>query len=150
MSTLKHRSQIDYSETWDLTDLFETRELWEKALHSLAPSVAGVTSFAGKLAERSENLLNCLEARESIMEQIILISTYANLKLSVDGTNASAQADYAVATDILADISASLSFIESEIMAIPDPTLTHFREEQPGLSKFRVLLDTILSKNHML
>ncbi|MFK3936371.1 oligoendopeptidase F [Alkalihalobacillus sp. NPDC078783] len=146
MSTLKHRSEIDYSETWDLTDLFETRESWEQALHSLAPAVAGVTGFAGKLAERSENLLNCLEAREAIMEQIVLISTYANLKLSVDGTNASAQADYAVATDILADLSASLSFIESEIMAIPDSTLTQFREEQSGLAKFDVLLNTVLSK----
>ncbi|MDQ0206013.1 oligoendopeptidase F [Alkalicoccobacillus murimartini] len=146
MTTLAHRSEIDYSETWDLTDLFETKEAWQEALYALQPAAEGITGFSGKLAERSENLLNCLEARESIMERIVLISTYATLKLSEDGTNAEAQADYAVATDILADVAASLSFIESDILSIPEKTIQHFSEEQQGLSKFSVLLEKILAK----
>ena len=146
MTTLAHRSEIDYSETWDLTDLFETRGSWQEALYALSPAVEGITSFSGKLAERPENLLNCLEARESIMEKIVLISTYANLKLSVDGTNAEAQADYAVSTDILAEVSASLSFIESEILSIPEATIQQFTEVLPGFNKFNILLDKILSK----
>ncbi|TSB46998.1 oligoendopeptidase F [Alkalicoccobacillus porphyridii] len=146
MTKLAYRTEIKEAETWDLTDLFTSREEWQKELYALQPALEGITGFSGKLAERAENLLNCLEAREALMERIVLISTYATLKLSVDGTNAEAQSDQALTTDILAEVAASLSFIESEILSIPDQTIKQFKEDEDRLKKFDILLNKILEK----
>ncbi len=143
MNQLTSRQQVKLEETWKLSDLFATDELWKEELLSFERAAEGITSFAGKLAERAENLLNCLEAHETLMERIVLVRTYAHLKLAQDGSNTEAQAQFSLTRDILAKVHSSLSFIRSEIIAIPDETISRFQEQQPKLNKYQVFLSDL-------
>src|SRR5699024_12047723 len=58
------RTEVPEEQTWDLTDLFASREEWEHELKALQANVSDVTQFKGKLVLSAENLLNGMKRSE--------------------------------------------------------------------------------------
>ncbi|HLR74756.1 MAG TPA: oligoendopeptidase F [Virgibacillus sp.] len=140
------RSEVPVEQTWDLTDLFSTDEQWEDALKEVKESVKDVTTFKGKLATDARTLLNCLTSFETFEKKMIRVATYANLKSSADGSDSTNQANSAKVAAALADFGAQLSFVESELLTIPEATIKQFLEEEQELETYRIMLEDILDK----
>ncbi len=138
------REEVPVEETWRLEDLFPTIEDWEAALREADSETAGVTRYSGRLGEGPGTLLECLGAAENLLRKFYHANTYAMLLLSGDGTNPANQAIAGRAAAAMARVQAGLSFIEPEILELPDGTIERYLAAEPGLQSFRRNLETIL------
>ena len=139
------REEVPVEEAWRLEDLFPTIKDWEGALGVVDSEIAHVTCYRGRLKEGPGTLLQCLEAAEDLLRKFFNVNTYATLRLSGDGTNPANQAIAGRAAAAMARVQAGLSFIEPEILALPDGTIAQYLTAEPGLRPFKRNLKQILS-----
>ncbi|MCW3791974.1 oligoendopeptidase F [Paenibacillus sp. LS1] len=146
MEKIRTRAEVDQETTWDLRDLFVTDEEWEQELRLLPEAAAQIETFKGRLGEGAEQLLACLDAREALQERIGKTASYARLKQSEDSTNPVNIENSAKAGDILSNLSSSLSFVNSEIVDLPDGTVERYLEELPGLEPYASSLKRLIQE----
>lgn len=151
MKARQTRDQVAVEQTWNLNDLFPSQEAWENELGELVDQLPLLTAFRGTLHTGAENLLACLEARDALVVRAQLVATYASLRTSEDGTNPQNQANSARVGDAISALNAALSFIPSEILALPEGTIERYLQEEHGLEVFRKNLEDLLeTKPHRL
>lgn len=145
------RSEVPVEQTWDLDDLFETVDAWEAELVAVQNEISSVTQYKGRLAESAKTLLDCLKAKDALSERATRVMTFAHLRQSEDGTNPDNQANSARVGSVLSTISASTSFIDSEILELNEETIEAYIKEEQGLEDFRKTLSDLLeTKPHRL
>ncbi|MFC4322841.1 oligoendopeptidase F [Litchfieldia salsa] len=145
-SKLTLRTEVPSHLKWKLEDLFEGPTEWQQELDSVQRDVSLVTKFKGSLHEDSSKLLNCLLSREELQKRIVLVSTYASLRYAEDATNPENQADSSKVSSVLSRINAELSFIESEILTLPEETIKNYIIINEELKVFQVYLEELLEK----
>ncbi|MEC0127448.1 oligoendopeptidase F [Paenibacillus pabuli] len=146
MEKIRTRDEVSQESTWDLRDLFGTDAEWEQELRSLPEAAAYIETFKGHLGESPAQLLACLDAREALQERIGKTASYARLKQSEDSTNPVNIENSAKAGDILSNLSSSLSFVNSEIVDLPDGTVERYIEEFPGLQPYARSLERLIQE----
>ncbi|TMN23050.1 oligoendopeptidase F [Lentibacillus cibarius] len=142
----KTRSEVPAEQTWDLTDLFASKEDWEKELKAIQANVSDVTQYKGRLTANAQNLLNGLQAYENFQKRLIRVSTYASLKSSADGSDPENQADSAKVASAMAAIGAKLAFVENELLQLTGEAIEHFISVEPALETYWKMLADILEK----
>jgi oligoendopeptidase F len=140
------RREVPLEETWNLDDLFPSVNAWEAELAAVEAAIPSVTAFRGKLAGGPGVLLACLEAAEALEVRLIRVATYARLQFSEDGTSPANQAAAGRVGALLAKVSAELSFVDSEILELPDGTVVRYLAEEPKLASFRRVLEDLLDE----
>ena len=151
MEKTLYRSEVPVEHTWDLRDLFESEELWKVELLAIEEDIPTVTQYKGKLGQDAKTLLDCLKARDALSERLARALTYANLNQSTDGSNPVNQENDAIVSSLYAKVSSSLSFIDSEILALSNEKLTTYIQDEKELQVFsKTLTDLMELKPHML
>ncbi|WP_202078168.1 oligoendopeptidase F [Caldalkalibacillus salinus] len=140
------RDQVPESMTWNLQDLFETEHEWEGEINQISQDLPMVTQYQGRLAEDPKTLLNCLEAEEKLSIRLMRVATYANLRSSEDGTNPTNQANASRVAALVSTVSASLAFIRTEILEMPEETLRQYIAEEDGLDVYSKSLNDMLEE----
>ncbi|MCY0876174.1 MAG: oligoendopeptidase F [Firmicutes bacterium] len=146
MATRLSRSQVPVELTWNLADLFATKEAWEKEMAAVEADVSTVTKYQGQLGQSASVLLACLEAHEKLSLRLTRVMTFASLRSSEDGSDAEKQSDSERLSGVMARIHAALSFIDSEILALPDGTIERYGQEEAGLGDFHKHLQELLER----
>lgn len=149
MEKIRTRAEVNPETTWDLRDLFVTDVEWEQELRSLPQAATQIETFKGRLGEGAEQLLACLDAREALQERIGKTASYARLKQSEDSTNPVNIENSAKAGDILSNLSSSLSFVNSEIVDLPEGTVERYLEELPGLEPYARSLERLIREKNI-
>lgn len=151
MSRQPKRSEVPVDQTWNLEDIFPTKEAWEAEFNQVAGMISTVANFKGRLGECAKSLLECLEAQEALLKRLARVSAYASLHLAGDGTCPENQVMAGRASALGTRIRAAASFIRSEALALPDGTLEKYLSEEPGLEPFRITIEKMIeSKPHLL
>jgi len=137
--------------TWNLADIFPSVEAWEEEMKAVADLIPTVTKYKGRLHEGPKVLLECLEAQEALQKRLVKVSSYASLNNSADGTSPANQAMAGKASALATRIRAETTFIESEVLSLPDGTMERYLKEEPGLEPFRLTIEELIeSKPHRL
>jgi oligoendopeptidase F len=145
------RSEVPVELTWNLDDLFISDEAWETELQRIEEDLALVASFKGTFHNGSTALLKCLIAQEQIMMKLIKAATFASLRQSADGTDPINQANSSKMSALRTKVSAGISFVESEILALSEGTIERYIQEESELKPFeKNLLDLLQKKTHTL
>ena len=145
------RFEVPIEQTWNLGDLFPSEKDWEAELQLIEEAIADFDRFKGTLHTSSKALLACLIAEEQLSMRIIKVGTYASLKQSADGTDAVNQANSAKFSTLRTKSIAALSFIDSEILALPARKVEEYLAEEPELVAFqKKLLELLETKKHRL
>jgi len=145
------RSEVAIETTWNLADLFPTRDAWLAELAAVERSVESVVRYQGRLASGAAALLACLEARDALLARVDRVATFAGLRESEDGSNPAHQADLSTAAALGARVSAAVKFIDTEILALPEGAVAAYLRDQPALSDYRPTLDDLAAlKPHVL
>ena len=63
---IRKREEIPVEDTWATEDLYVSDEAWEAELATLEADKAALVAFAGKLAEKPENLFDYLTKMEQV------------------------------------------------------------------------------------
>lgn len=145
------RSEVPKEMTWDLTDLYPTREEWQQGLVKLQADVDEIIAFKGHSCQDGQTLLACLLALEQIMIQLTQLGTYARLKQAGDGTDPVNQEDMLTFSVVSTKVATATSFIDSEIIALDDSAFQALFEAESKLEVFRLFLcDIYAKKKHQL
>src|SRR5690554_1196766 len=138
------RAEVNIEETWRLEDLFPTVQDWEDEFAAIERDLVTVTHFKDRLEEGAQVLLDCLSAYEKLAIRLTRLTTYSSLHLQADGTNPILQERAQKARALMAKIRAAVSFVESEILALPKERLEEYFISKPDLGVFRRYLDDLL------
>ncbi len=145
------RSEVPVEMTWNLEDIFPSVEAWEAEFDAVAGLVGTVTRFKGRLHEGPQVLLECFQAREALQTRLGKVSAYASLNQSADGTSPENQAMAGRASGLGTRIRAATSFVQSEVLNLPDGTLERYLAEEPGLEPYRLTIEQMIeNKQHRL
>ncbi|MDP4171545.1 MAG: oligoendopeptidase F [Bacillota bacterium] len=145
------RSEVPEALTWNLDDLYVSEESWEAELELIETEISRFDAFKGTLHNGSKALLDVLSAQEQLYLKMIKAYTYASLRQSTDGTDPANQANSAKISALFTKMNAELSFIDSEILELPDGTVEKFIEEEASLKPFQKSLQVLLeTKKHKL
>lgn len=145
---LKSRKDIPAELTWDLSSIYATEE-------EMYADVEKLKSLAARMAKDYKGNLNtpqsinaCLDDMRELERLLTLTGTYCDLAVSVDYYDTYNQERNEKLSRLTAEISSSLSFIESEIIEQDEDTL---REAIRTATKNRHYLEDILrNKPHQL
>ncbi|MBN8201353.1 oligoendopeptidase F [Bacillus sp. NTK034] len=145
------RVEVPKDRTWKVEDLFSLEEDWHKEIRNIDKDLTVFEQFKGKLHEGPQLLLGCLSAQEKLSIRLVQAGTYASLRQSEDGTNPNNQANSSILASLRAKAASTLSFIDSELISLPEGTIEKYIENESGLEPFRKqLTDLLESKKHRL
>lgn len=145
------RSAIPESYRWKLEDIYKTNEQWEADFKSVLQELPGIEAYRGKLGESAKTLLACLQLRDEISRKVDKLLVYAVMRSHEDTTNTAYQALADRATSLSVRVGSAFSFIQPEILAIPEGQLEAFIASDPGFEPYRFFLSDLLrQKAHVL
>lgn len=145
------RSEVAVENTWNLKDMFETDEAWFAENDALRDMAGKLAAFQGTLGDSAENLLSWFKLNDEIDLRLAPLYGYASCKGDEDTGDSFYQDMRGKAMSTLVSLSSASAFATSEIMAIPEDTLSLFYVAQPGLETYRRNLYSIRRrKEHIL
>ena len=112
---IRKRSEIPVEDTWAIEDLYASDEAWEQELATLSEDEKVLTSFAGKLGEKAENLYAYMEKNEAVNAKAELLGNYCMRRADVDTRDATYQAMVGKFMSVVVGLSAATSFETPEI-----------------------------------
>ncbi|MEN6413749.1 MAG: oligoendopeptidase F [Veillonellales bacterium] len=150
-SHVPERSEIPAQYKWHLEDIYTDDSAWQADFDKLKASLPHISQYKGKLADSPQNLLDCLKARDELGIISGKLYAFARMHRDENAADAKYQALTGKTESLLAEAGAATAFIEPEILAIPDATLTEFRQQQNGLNEYGFYFDNLVrQKKHVL
>lgn len=137
------RSDVPKEYTWDLESIFPTNADWERRYQAISQRLPELEALQGTLAHSGQALLNVLRKRDEVFEQLETLFVYASMRKDEDTTNSLYQGMYDRAMQLLVRASTVVSYIDPEILALPQETLDRYVQETPGLQLYRQQLDDL-------
>ena len=145
------RNEINEKDTWDLSTIFETDQIWEEELALLTEDTKEATSLEGHLLDSAESLLNITERYLDLSRRLEKLYVYAHMKNDQDTRVAKYQEYYAKAMTLYSQLDQVFSFYEPEFMAITEEQYQNFLVEEPKLQPYKHFFDKLLqNKDHVL
>jgi oligoendopeptidase F len=148
---LPSREEIPSKFKWRLEDIYASDALWEQDFQKLQHQIDGIQAYKGRLGESAQVLLEALQFEENLLQLNEKLYAYARMRRDEDNTNSTYQALTDRAESLSARAHAAVSFIMPEILALPEGTLSVFRQAEPGLELYGFAFDEIMRrKEHTL
>lgn len=145
-SGLLERAQIPEKYTWNTSDVYPDVESWNKDYTWIESRIPEYQSFAGRLGESPEVLLECLLFDEGIRVKLDYIWLYAKLHRDVEMQNEQAQDLWSRYNLLHSGVETARSFILPELITLPQNTLAEFHTELDGLKPYAYYFKTLEKK----
>ena len=137
--------------TWDLTDIFNTKEDLEKEISEEYSYLEKIRNFQGKLKDSSENIYECYNIYEKALECHRKIYAYGMLKFHLDMGDSDNIKLFKRCESLTSEFTEVTSFIDPEITQIPTDLLIKYIDENNNLKRYeRELKEIIKNKDHIL
>src|SRR6185503_15210782 len=128
------RDQVPLEHTWDLAKIYATTEAWDQDVARLEGMLPEVAAMQGTIGHGADKLLRALTLRDDIFNILYSLYVYASHRKDSDSTDPAGQALDERAGSLVARISAALAFIEPEILAVPQASITAWLADEPKLT----------------
>ena len=140
MNEYEQRKDIPQQYTWDLTSLFSSIEEWEREFQEIQRQLPLLRSLQKTLSQSGNALWSVLQKRDEVSHRVERLYTYASLLLDEDTTQGLSQSLVDRISQLIAQISSALSFIEPEILALSQETLNAYLAQTPALASYEHML----------
>lgn len=141
MKEILKRHEVSVASTWDLSDLFKSKEAFLEGLKSVQSQTEVLKTFKGKLLSTPKYLFEAIELLEKMMVELDALSTYTSLGQEVDATdNESQELEMKLGSDAT-QIYVDITFYDNEIMAMTEKQHKEFFEIEPKLEVYRTYID---------
>lgn len=128
-SGLPFRKDVPELEKWNLNDLFNSDEQFYDTLDNVLNQSKSFNQQYKRKISDAKMIKKVLSEFENILIQLDRLGNYAELRLSVDTANTDAQTLSAKLSTNYGKISSQLSFVESEILMLPEEVIKQAIEE---------------------
>lgn len=148
---LNTREEVDARCKWAIEDLYKNDEDWKSDYELLKSRIPELAKFRGRLGESAQVLLSMQKLSDELNQLLEKVYVYANQRLHENTDNSTYQNLASQAQGLLVELSESMSFVEPELMELPDGTIETFLKENKELSVYRQYFENIIrQKKHVL
>ncbi len=140
---LATREEIQENSKWDLSGLYTADAAWQREFKELEEEAKGYAKYQGTLGTSTATLKACLEFDLNVSRKLEKLYVYAHLRNDEDKTNAEHQGNFEKIVRSATRISQARSFIQSELMSIPESRIQQFLQDKE-LEFYRYHLERIL------
>ena len=148
---LNTREEANARCKWAIEDLYKNDEDWKRDYELLKSRIPELTKFRGRLGESAEVLLSMQKLSDELNQLLEKVYVYANQRLHENTDNSTYQNLASQAQGLLVELSESLSFVEPELMELPDGIIETFLDENEELLVYRQYFENIIrQKKHVL
>jgi oligoendopeptidase F len=150
LQTFKTRDEIPTEFKWDLESIFTRNDNWEQNFQALQNRIPDLEALKGTLAQSGDALLKVLQTRDEIFEALERLYVYASMRKDEDTTNGLYQGMADRATQLYVRATTAASYIEPELLALPQETLDQYQQDTPGLAIYKHQFDDLnLKRPHI-
>lgn len=146
VSQMKVRDELPEKYKWNLTDLYDSDELWKTEKDKLQQEMQSIVGYKGKLTNSAAELLEALEFNSNIAKNLTRLSSYASMKSDQDTRVTKYTGMKQELQQLYAQYAALTSFMEPELLQLQDAQLQLFFEQEKGLQPFQFYLTDLLRK----
>ncbi len=148
---IPQRSEIDKKYKWRLENIYEDTTAWLADYEWLKSRMDELEGFKGKLGESADILYDCLQLQDSLNIILGKLFVYANMKQDEDTRIPEYQELGGKVGSINSQFGAMESFIDPEILEIPNHRLQDFLKSHEDLKTYAFYLENLIrSKEHIL
>lgn len=148
---LPKRDEIPTQDTWDLEDIFQSDEVWEKEFKQVKEMIPQIDQYQGKLGDSANILYEALQLQDEITMRLGKLYTYAHMRYDQDTTNSFYQGLNDRAASLATETGSHLSYIVPEILSLEESVIRSFVEQKEELKLYEHFLDEInRSRPHVL
>ena len=140
---LPARSEVQIEETWNLENIFPDVEAWEKARQEVEEKIPSLAAYRGRLGESASVLAEFMESFEQAIRLAARVMLYGQLESSVDTTDQAALARAGQGQSVIVKLTASISFMDPELMAIGFDKLREWTQAHPKLAVMGHYIDEL-------
>lgn len=140
------RSEVPAGDKWDLSSIYKSNEQWEEELKKIPALTEKVVAFKGKLSGSSDTLLEALKALEKAELQLETVYHYASLQHEADEDDSEATDRDGRAMMAYTELQSQISFMDPEILSIPEETLRSWIEK-PEYKDYKRYIEKLLHYN---
>lgn len=123
------REEVPVKETWDLKDLFISDQAFYQTLEQVVQMSLDFNHTYYQKLNNIETIEKALDEYERILIEIDRLYNYPELRLSVDTSNEEAQKVNAKLNTTSGKLAGLLSFVDSEILELPDEVISELRSQ---------------------
>ncbi len=151
VSSLPSRETIDEKYKWNLSDIYESVEDWEKDFNWVKSRIPGYSKFIGTLSKDADSLYQCLKYDEETGIKLERLHLYSMLSHDGDMSVTKFQAMDDRIKNLYTQVSTAGSFIRPELMKIPEDTLLKMVNSKSELKIYEHFVKNLIrSKAHTL
>ena len=123
------REEVPVKETWDLKDLFTSDQAFYQTLEQVVQISLDFNHTYYQKLNNIETIEKALDEYERILIELDRLYNYPELRLSVDTSNEEAQKVNAKLNTTSGKLAGLLSFVDSEILELPDEIISELRSQ---------------------
>ena len=147
----RQRSEIDDRYKWSLEDIYADTGAWNADYDRLSSQMGELEKYQGRLGESAETLHECLSLQDSLNTILGRLYVYAYMKQDEDTRVSGYQELGSKIGALNAQFGSIESYINPEILQIPDEKLMGYVDSDPKLEEYRFYIeDLVRSKEHIL
>lgn len=148
---LPKRSEVKEEYTWDVRDMYASKEAWDKELEEITALTDELEKLEGKVTASAANLLRTLELSAKAEQKMEKAFSYSGRLFDQDQKNAAHQAMNQRMYGLYTDYSSRTAFIVPEILAADETAIEEFFTQETGLELYRLQMKEIMrTKAHRL
>lgn len=145
------RKNIPDKDKWNLEAIYPSFEAWQKAFDDTQAKIDTLKSYAGRLGEGSDILLEYIKSEESASLELGKLYAYANMKSHEDLRESKPMELAGLAESLLVKYSAANAFFEPEILALPHEYINDCIKNQHELTRYEFFFRKLLrEREHIL
>lgn len=145
------REQQKLEDTWNMQDLYENEGLYDADLKKLDQMMEDFSRLQGSMGQGAGQLLEIIRSYEKMNLVFEQVYVYANQKYHEDTANAKYQKMSGETQILSARLEQAASWMEPELLALPEETLKRYFTEESGLEAYRRFLEQITRvRSHVL
>ena len=133
------RSEVNETDTWDLSALFPSAKEWEKGMEELKTRIEEAPSFKGQLIAGKESFLKVLSWYKDTGVLAESLANWAFLNYSADASDNMNVHRYSLVTQELARLGTNMAYFDPELLMIDETAINTYLED-PDFSQYKVYL----------
>lgn len=148
---VKKRNEIDEKYKWDLSRMYENKEMWGNDYDKLKEEVSKFEKYEGHILDSAASLKETLDVYYELESKLEKVYVYASCSFSTDIGDKIGQELSSKAKDLFSYFTSKTAFMIPEILESPYEKIKEYEKEVKDLEKYDIILKRLFKeKKHAL
>ncbi|HSG43820.1 MAG TPA: oligoendopeptidase F [Anaerolineales bacterium] len=146
MSTPLPRSKVDKKQTWNAESVFDSQNEFDTEVQNILDTLPKIKKYQGHLGDSPDTFIEAMQAMDELEQRSMKMRVYAVLSSAVDANDEQGAAMSGKAMSALAQVGATVSFIEPELLSMDEAKLRKWIDEDERMKLYEHFINDLFRK----